>query len=612
MEQLELKRSNDKALWALVGAVFAIFVFTTKQPNALVIAAAVLLAAVSLCPFYFWLRGLSSGLPLWPVFALISGLTTALPMAQAPEAVAQYSAAEVILGGLTVAGFVVIGTFVWISMTSGAHKAPERVFMISSGRAESYLFGFVLAGLLFQFNQIAWWFELPGNSMQVVRGIAMSLNTMGIFVLAFYHGRGLLSKRAAFLLVFLTAATALSLAAGLILASAIVPVAMYLLGELLGRGAVPWRSMGIVLCALALLHPGKYAMRKAYWEAEDRPRVTLSGIPQFYWDWINFGLEESGVKARPGPVTSEEEITSSVFERAGNLHMLLLVQRKSPGEVPFLDGITYEHIPRMLLPRFLDSGKGISHAGNVLLTVNYGVQTLDQTATTSIAWGLIAEAYANFGYVGVALLAVLLGAFYGFMARLTVGVPMTSLRFVLGLLVLAAATKADTMGVFVTTQFQGMAGLSLAAVFLMRSQPNPFAQNLAIGAKEQSSKGRRQKAHNRTPDTGLPAPGGLVSLIEGAQLDAATAHSAPVAPERHWRAGAESSGRDERKPPMRATAWMPRSLRMRIIARQREEAAAAARAVAVAPSSAAGGSGNERPRQVAVPYQNYRKFRGRT
>jgi hypothetical protein len=384
---------------------------------------------------------------------------------------------------------------------------------------------------------------------------------------------------------------------------------MYLLGELLGRGAVPWRSMGIVLCALALLHPGKYAMRKAYWEAEDRPSITLSGMPQFYWDWINFGLEESGVKARPGPVTGEEEVTSSVFERAGNLHMLLLVQRKSPGEVPFLEGITYEHIPRMLLPRFLDSGKGISHAGNVLLTVNYGVQTLDQTATTSIAWGLIAEAYANFGYVGVALLAVLLGAFYGAMARLTAGVPMTSLRFVLGLLVLAAATRADTMGVFVTTQFQGMAGLSLAALFLMRSQPNPFAQNLAIGAKEQSSKGRRQKAHNRTPDTGLPAPGGLVRLIEGAQLDAATADSAPVAPQAHWGAGVESSGRDKRKLPMRATAWMPRSLRMRIIARQRQEGSAAGQAAAVVPTSAAGGSGNDRPRQVAVPYRNYRKYR---
>jgi hypothetical protein len=31
--------------------------------------------------------------------------------------------------------------------------------------------------------------------MQVLRGITGSLSTMGLFVLAYYHGRGLLSKR---------------------------------------------------------------------------------------------------------------------------------------------------------------------------------------------------------------------------------------------------------------------------------------------------------------------------------------------------------------------------------------------------------------------------------
>ena len=79
------------------------------------------------------------------------------------------------------------------------------------------------------------------------------------------------------------------------------------------------------------------------------------------------------------------------------MHMLLLVQRKTPSEVPFFNGKSYEFIPRLLLPRFVDDQKGGPHAANIMLTVNYGLQTMEQTQTTSIGWGLVPEAYANFG-----------------------------------------------------------------------------------------------------------------------------------------------------------------------------------------------------------------------
>ena len=68
---------------------------------------------------------------------------------------------------------------------------------------------------------------------------------------------------------------------------------------------------------------------------------------------------------------------------------------------------------------------------------------------------------------------------------------MTSLRFVLGLLIMGAATKADTMGVFVTSQFQGIVGVSLAAMVLMRRQGNPFA---AGGGEEAYGHGPRVRA----------------------------------------------------------------------------------------------------------------------
>jgi hypothetical protein len=329
--------------------------------------------------------------------------------------------------------------------------------------------------VVFLINNFVGMFILPGNLMQVARGVALSLNAMGLFVLAYYHGRGLLdSGQVVWLTVGVLVTVALSLTS-LMLAQAIVPVALTIFGYVLGGNKLPWRVLLGVFIAVAVLHPGKYEMRDKYWGSSGASGLTLSTLPSFYGEWFGYGFQQVGGLAGVIDGPKGEEGTTSAFERAGNIQMLLVVQQKSPGEVPFLKGITYEPIPRLLIPRFIDNQKGISHAANVMLTVNYGLQSFEQTESTSIYWGLVPEAYANFGYLGVAGLAIVLAAFYAFMTRLTVGVPMTSLRFVLGLVVMAASTKADTMGIFVTTQFQGAVGVTMAALLLMRRQTNPLA-----------------------------------------------------------------------------------------------------------------------------------------
>ena len=480
MQLLTLDKSQTtKLFWVVAGVLVAVMLYTAKQDDPGVVAAALLLAIVASYPLNFWLLGLSRGLPIWPVFALVNGTFAALPMVQDPETLDAYSSGEIIMGGVTLIGFIAIGTAVWLGVTNRKAKAPESVLMVSREHADRYLFAFIAAGLFFQLNFLFWWVSFPGNTMQIMRGITMALNTLGIFVLSFYAGRNMLSRPKEVLLLIMGSGTALAAAATLIMANAIVPVAMMLLGYALGSGKVPWKGMIAVFVLAALLHPGKFAMRNLYWGGE-RPPLTLLGMPQYFGDWLGYGLEEVGLVQSDNRDPTKPE-ASSLFERAGNIHMLLLVQRKSPNEVPFLNGITYEPIPRLLIPRIIDDDKGISHAGNILLTVNYGVQSIEQTQTTSIYWGLVPEAYANYGYFGVAGLAVVLGLFYGFITNLTVGVPMTSLRFVLGLLIMAAATKADTMGVFVTSQFQGIVGVSMAALVLMKRQRNPFAASAANG-----------------------------------------------------------------------------------------------------------------------------------
>lgn len=594
-------RRKTQVFYVLCVLVGAVMFFTTKQQDPGVIAAGVVLALVSLYPWYFWLLGHSHGLPLWPVFVAMTGVTAALPMLQAPDTLDAYTSAEIITGGMTYAGFAVIGTVVWLGLTSSLPRPPEMVLMISRRRSTAILFGFIASGIAYYVNQFLWILPLPGNTHQIVRGITVSLNTMGIFVLAFYMGRGMLTKFQGWWLVALTTLSAAVMAAGLIMATALVPIAMAFLGYVLGSGRIPWKALAVLFLVIAILHPGKYAMRAIYWGGAD----TVAGVhplnlPAYYWAWFGYGLEELG--GVTGIVTGpkEDSEATSVFERAGNIHMLLRVQKMSPTEVPFLNGITYETIPSLLVPRFVYSEKGLAHAANIMLTVNYGLQSAEVAmGGTSIMWGLVTEAYANFGYLGLAALAVFLGVFYGMFTRITIGVPMTSLRFVVGLLIMGAAVKADTMALFITSQFQAIVGVSVAALFLMRRQPNPFAVESGEGAR-QTTGGRRHAGERIPSEDGMPAPGLVASLIEGA----------PEKSEQETNSLSDEESAGSFKTAMRPTAWMPRSLRMRIIAEQREQAALAAQAASIEPDDLAKNGANQRPRQVAVPYRNYRRYRG--
>jgi hypothetical protein len=196
MQLITLEKSQTtKLFWLIIGLLLGVSVLTADQSDPGVLATAVLLALTAALPFYLWLLGSSHGLPIWPVFALVTGVTYALPMIQGAEALGDYTSTDIITGGITTIGFILLGTMIWLSMTSRAPKAPRTVLMIEQAHAVRYLLIFVGLGVLFGVNQITNWFHFPGNTMPVARGVANSLNTMGLFVLAYYHGRGMLNRR---------------------------------------------------------------------------------------------------------------------------------------------------------------------------------------------------------------------------------------------------------------------------------------------------------------------------------------------------------------------------------------------------------------------------------
>jgi hypothetical protein len=123
-----------------------------------------------------------------------------------------------------------------------------------------------------------------------------------------------------------------------------------------------------------------------------------------------------------------------------------------------------------------------------MLNVHVQRQTYEQTLKTTIAWGLLPEAYANFGYFGCALIGGILGACYGTITLAAIGTPPFSARMMFCVLVmsLALASTEWTAGVYAATLFQSsvpIVGIKYAFMKIYRPRLSPRSPGLNLSGQ---------------------------------------------------------------------------------------------------------------------------------
>jgi hypothetical protein len=252
------------------------------------------------------------------------------------------------------------------------------------------------------------------------------------------------------------------------------------LGYVVTAKRIPWVGLGIALLVLNILHAGKYEMRIKYWmpQSQSFQQSSVLQIPGMMADWFSTGIV-SMMSGHKGP---------DVIERASLLHMLLLVQRATPDFIPYLDGETYALLPSMLVPRFIDPEKVESQSGLNMLSVRYGLQSVEATASTTIGWGLVAEAYANYGIPAVILAGGVLGALCGALMWLSAGAaPLSLAMFV---------TIAATLVLF---------SLELDFSYLLTTISQSVGAVVVFAALPKIVKGRRRRVLGPSPAATRPA-----------------------------------------------------------------------------------------------------------
>ncbi len=454
-----------RPFWIGLAVLVATVAVTAHPQNFESGVGGVLILVAGCIPFALWVMKQLGGLPVFPVFAMTHVWAFGFPLLYEHPVVVRFPPGAQFFAAASVVGFLLIGTVVWYWVRHRKPRPPRRCFTVDSRLAETFFIGFlVIATLYTVFLNAGWLSFLPGEVFSIVRSVMLALEALSCFVLSYRLGTRELKTGQAWIFKILFCALIVAGLPTLFLITPISLIAVAGLGYISASGRIPWLSLAASVVAISFLHAGKADMREQFW-GQDQEQITEPwDYPIFFGKWV-----ASSVEALFGNIPDEDEKPYSIVERTSLMQLLLFEQESSPDSVPFLYGDTYVILPELLIPRIIRPSKPTSHEGTYRLNIHYGFQTREQTESTTIGFGLLNESFANFGLMGMAALAIILGAFYGYVEGLALSVPLLSLRGLFVVLVAAYAFQIEfAAGVWLTALFQSTMALLGLTVLLMK------------------------------------------------------------------------------------------------------------------------------------------------
>lgn len=383
------------------------------------VTAYLLIAIPALAPLLIWLRIGAPGIPVLPAVSGLFVVYYALPILR-PD-IAAYAPQELASAGAAVGIFLVaasVGCLPFLLSTRRQQRISTQGFA-SNDQIVMVVFVGLAGGIIYNLSLITGNLGWLGASGGVLRAVVSTLTSVACYLLGSARGSGLLvGQRWLFALTCLGALIMLSLG-NLLLVGGFTNLLAAVFGYVISAKRIPWMGLAVAFAVASVLQAGKYEIRRTYWgtHSQAMQQTSLLQMPGLMVDWFSAGITAIGSGGRQ----------PDVLERASLLHMVLLVQRATPDFIPYLEGGTYALLPSMLVPRFLEPEKTESQAVLNLLSVRYGLQYVESAASTTIGWGMVAEAYANFGFAGIPVVGFLFGAFCGFLMRLSTGAAPLSL-----------------------------------------------------------------------------------------------------------------------------------------------------------------------------------------
>ncbi|ERT08161.1 putative membrane protein [Lyngbya aestuarii BL J] len=467
------RRRLLKTFWLGVGVFFVQNAQSLQTNDPLVSLAAILVSIASLYPMYLWCSGKALGMPIFPFFALTHLNTNAIPLLSNHPLVVTYPPESQFYAGITVTIHLAVGSFFWLKQVKSSPPPPLSYRALVDNKGENFFLLILAGAVFFQMYARGKWFALSGGLFALVRGGILGLSVLAVFILSYRQGEKKLTGVQSQIYIVLMISYFISSAAGLVLRDNVGVFSVAFIAYILGSRRIPLITIVMLLACLTVLHYGKGEMRGKYWFDQGGFTLQPWQYPAWYSEWIGYSFENLNHEEQEEEGSKE----SSPSERSSIIQMLLLAQKKSPEEYPYLMGKTYLILPQMILPRIIYPNKPRSHEGTYILSVYYGLQSYQDTYRTTIAWGLLAEAYANFGLMGCTGLGMILGTAYGKISRWSMNTSILSVRSLFSILIISFAAQSEwSASVYVASLFQSsmvLVGISFVFMKVIPNRKNP-------------------------------------------------------------------------------------------------------------------------------------------
>lgn len=449
--EAQTRRLHRFAMFA-VAALGVVLAVTADVEDVLHLYLGLTIYFLSLWPALQWLKEGGSRFPIFePILALCAN-AYAMPVLSGHSILSHYPVETITYASLAIIVYQVSAIATYTLTTGRPGRARFWSEPILNHKVEAFVsYGIVLSAAHAAIAEFTTW--IPFELFSVLRAAFYGVSVLCTFVTTQRWGRGELKQNERWFFGSLLLFQLIIMASGLLLINAITMVGIAMLGYLSGGRRFPWTLAIVCFACVAVLHNGKSQMRALYWEGE-RPKPGLLQLPGFFAEWIGYGFSSPVLVA---PEEGGATAGAKLVDRASLMHIFAMVVHFTPQHQPFLMGETYNYVLPQLIPRIFWQGKPRSHIATYRLSIYYGLQDEESTTKTTIAFGMPAEAYANFGMFGM----ILLGGFFGFALKklrmLSSNSPMFSLAGMLMILLTAWSFNAElTLAAWVSSLSQGL------------------------------------------------------------------------------------------------------------------------------------------------------------
>ncbi|OHE89377.1 MAG: hypothetical protein A3G75_02400 [Verrucomicrobia bacterium RIFCSPLOWO2_12_FULL_64_8] len=414
---------------------------------------------VAMVPILTWARKMEHNYPFFEIFIATNITSYGVPLIMESESLRLFDESSRSDAAHAVMLFMVCALAAYYAARTESGRKPFWREPAFRRLGYGWLTGGVVLTTLYTLIVPFFWVPESGVA-NILRAVMFGVGMTSTFIIAIAWGQKLLVPSVKTMVAVCLALQFLLQSASLVLRAGTSVVLLGFVGYFFGARRIPYLPLTLALIVMAVLNHGKYDMRDRYWEENIQHTPELVELPSFYGEWIEAGLHPK--------VRAEVHSSSLLLERNSLLHILCLVMHQSPAFKAFLDGETYLQIPGQFVPRLFWPEKPRGHISTYTLGIYYGLQDEESTYTTTIAFGLVPEAYANYGLWGVAGLGLVAGFAFKKIVGWSRRSPVFSFAGLLLILLTAWSFQTELpLSAWLSSLFQGAISI-LAFSFVFR------------------------------------------------------------------------------------------------------------------------------------------------